>query len=261
MAKICKIIFSTNRLEYLTRTLESQKLLDFSNHEVHGIFFDDFPNGRNDLLLDTLVRAFGYNEVILHKENKGLSVTWSECWNLIKDRDYDYIWHQEDDVEILTPIPIEDMLVILNGDTSLSQLTLQRQPWYFTEHPSQALGSDWTYKHWRYEKNSAIFSPMASLYSIERVRYNYSQWLKDTYPDRDWWQINYNEGMIGKVLWEGHNLVAGKLKGAQGEHLINHIGEYFVGKRVLPNEPHYEKFEKYDPNVKYNSKDGSVYVE
>ena len=259
MAKICKVIFSTNRLEYLTRTLETQHLLDFGNHEVHGIFFDDFPKGRNNTLISTLAKAYGYNEIILHEENQGLSVTWSEFWNLIRHRDYDYIWHQEDDIEILTKIPIDDLMVILNGDKDLCQVTLQRQPWYFTEVPSQALGTDWTYKQWRYEKNSAIFSPMASLYSMNTVRYDYSGWLKQTYPDRDWWQINLNEGMIGKVLLEGQQLVSGKIKGPNGENLINHIGDYFVGKRVLPNEPHYENFERFNPEVKYNSKDGTLY--
>lgn len=261
MAKICKIIFSTNRIEYLTKTLESQKHIDFGDHEVEGIFFDDYPKGRNDKLITTLVKSYGYNEVILHQENKGLSVTWSECWNLIKNRNYDYIWHQEDDVEIIRTIPIEDLIVILEGDKDLCQITLQRQPWYFTEKPSEALGSDWTYKDWRYDKSSAIFSPMASFYKSSIVRVNYSEWLKANYPDRNWWQINLNEGMIGKVLLEGYHLVTGKLKGPNGENLINHIGDYFVGKRVLPDEPHYEKFEQYDPNIKYNSRNGSVYEE
>jgi len=259
MAKICKVIFSTNRLEYLTRTLEAQRYLNFGDHEVHGIFIDDFPKGRNNSLISMLVQAYGYNEIILHEVNQGLSVTWSEFWNLIKDRDYDYVWHQEDDIELLTEIPIDDMLVILNGDKDLCQITLQRQPWYWTETESQALGTDRTYKNYRYEKNSAIFSPMASLYSMDKVRYDYKGWLKTNYPDRDWWQINLNEGMIGKVLLEGQGLVTGKIKGAQGEPLIHHIGDYFVGKRVLPNEPHYERFEHFNPEVKYNSRDGSIY--
>jgi len=259
MPKICAVIFSTNRLEYLTRTLEAQKNLDFTDCEVDRIFIDDFPKDRNNLLISTLVKNFGYNEIILHEENKGLSVTWSEFWNLIKDRNYDYVWHQEDDIEILKPISIVDLITILKGDKDLCQVTLQRQPWYFTEKPSEALPTDWTYKHYRYEKSSAIFSPMASLYDMKFVRYDYSVWLKSTYPDRDWWSINLNEGMIGKVLLEGQNLVSGKIKDHDGSPLINHIGEYFVGKRVLPNEPHYELFEKYNPEVKYNSKDGSIY--
>jgi hypothetical protein len=40
-------------------------------------------------------------------------------------------------------------------------------------------------------------------------------------------------------------------------NLINHIGEYFVGKRVLSNEPGYDQFARYDPLKKYNSKSGA----
>ena len=40
--KVCKIIWSTNRLEYLIPTLKSQRdLLDFTGCQVEGIFIDD----------------------------------------------------------------------------------------------------------------------------------------------------------------------------------------------------------------------------
>ena len=99
--KICQVIFSTNRLEYLTKTLQGQKNLDFSDHQVDKIFFDDYPKDRNDSLVKQLVNLYGYEEIYLHKENIGLSATWTEFFNLIKSRYYDHIWHQEDDVEIL----------------------------------------------------------------------------------------------------------------------------------------------------------------
>ena len=52
-------------------------------------------------------------------------------------------------------------------------------------------------------------------------------------------------------------LKSGHLKNSNGQNLINHIGEYFTGKRVLPDEPHYyEQFARYDPAKKYNSKTG-----
>ena len=47
--KICRVIFSTNRPEFLIPTLEShQKYIDFGDHEVYGIFIDDYPKDRND---------------------------------------------------------------------------------------------------------------------------------------------------------------------------------------------------------------------
>ena len=97
--KICQVIFSTNRLEYLTRTLRAQRNLNYYGCEVHKIFIDDYPKTRNDLMITELVKLYGYNEINLHPENLGLSVTWSQFWDLMKERDYDYIWHQEDDVD------------------------------------------------------------------------------------------------------------------------------------------------------------------
>ena len=50
------------------------------------------------------------------------------------------------------------------------------------------------------------------------------------------------------------------MKDKDGKNLVNHIGEYFVGKRVLPDEPYYEKFSRYIPEQRYNSKTGENWV-
>lgn len=257
--KICQVIFSTNRLEYLTKTLIGQGKLNFEGCTVDKIFVDDFPKGRNDVLVDKLVKCFGYNEVYLHAKNQGLSVTWTEFWNLIKDRNYDYVWHQEDDVEILEQVKITDLIEILQTDAQLSQVVLKRQPWYHNEQASVAKTSDTVYPNFRIEKDSAIFSPMASLYSMDRVRFPYSNWYNTAYPNDNFHLINFNEGMVGKALLEDGGLISAHVKNKQGKNLINHIGDFFVGQRVLPNEPHYEQFARFNPEVRYNSRDGQEY--
>jgi hypothetical protein len=257
--KICQVIFSTNRLEYLSKTLQYQHHLNFQGCDVDKIFIDDFPKNRNNLLIKEMVSCFGYNEIYLHEKNQGLSVTWSEFWNLIKDRDYDYIWHQEDDVEILESVVITDLIELLQKDSQLSQVVLKRQPWYFNETESVALESDILFKNLRVEKSSAIFSPMASLYSISRVKFPYSQWYKKNYPDDNYHSINLNEGMIGKALLENNNLISAHIKNQYGKNIINHIGDYFVGQRVLANEPHYDQFSCFNPEIKYNSRNGQEY--
>jgi len=257
--RVCRVIFSTNRIEYLIPTLKSQKNLNWEGCEVDSIFIDDYPKGRDDLFITELVRKFGYNEIILHKENRGLSVTWTEFWNLIRDRNYDYIWHQEDDVEILYPIKMMDVISLLQQDTHLCQVVLKRQKWYFNESETGPLDSDWFFNEYRYERRSVIFSPMASLYSGRILHFPYSKWYAEHYPEHNYHRINFNEGMIGKALWEEYKLVSGHLKTSTGQNLVNHIGEYFVGQRVLPDEPHYEQFAKYDPTKKYDSKSGAPY--
>jgi hypothetical protein len=245
--KICQIIFSTNRLEYLIPTLAAQKNLNFYGCEVDKIFIDDYPRTRNDNLITELVRLYGYNEIWLHQENKGLSVTWSEFWDLIRDRNYDYIWHQEDDVKILEPVLITDLIELLEKDPQASQAQLARNAWYSTETEPEYSNEDIVYKNYRYSKHSVIFTPMASLYSGKILHIPYRQ-----YHD-----FNLNEGLIGKVLYDHYNLLSASVKNYYGKPLIEHIGEWFVGKRVLPNEPNYDQFARYDPDKKYNSRDGS----
>ena len=257
--KICQVIFSTNRVEYLKRTLQHLKNLNWDGCTVDKIFIDDYPQGRDDLFLSELVKAHGFTEIYLHKENKGLSSTWTEFWDIVRQRNYDYVWHQEDDVLILYPIKIMDLITLLQKDPELSQVVLKRQKWYSNEEETRALDTDWTYLNYRYEKHSVIFSPMASLYSTERVHFPYSDWYKQTYPQENWSQINYNEGMVGKALREGLGLVSGHLKAFQGQNLVEHIGDFFVGRRVLENEPGFSEFSRYNPSKKYDSKTGEIW--
>lgn len=247
--KICQVIFSTNRLEYLIPTLRAQSNLDFTRCEVDKIFIDDYPRTRNNIMLAELVKLYGYNTIDFHKENKGLSVTWSEFWKLVKNSDYDYVWHQEDDVEILEHVSIIELIELLEKEPTASQIQLARNAWYWTESEPTATDTDKIFKNFRYDNNRAIFSPMASLYSSKIAKIDY----------RKYYDCNLNEGMIGTVLLNNFNMTSCNVRNKEGKALINHIGEYFVGKRVLEGEPGYEEFKKYDPDKKYFSRTGSAY--
>jgi hypothetical protein len=78
-------------------------------------------------------------------------------------------------------------------------------------------------------------------------------------PYEKYIDFNLNEGIIGKILYEEYQMVSANVKNYNGKNIIRHIGDYFVGKRVLPGEPGYETFGKYNPDIKYNSKDGSLF--
>lgn len=247
--KICQVVFSTNRLEYLIPTLKAQKNLNYYGCEVHKIFIDDYPKNRNDVELTNLVKSFGYDEIILHPKNLGLSLTWSSLWDLIKDRDYDYVFQQEDDILILEPVLITDLIELLEKDPTLSQVRLARQAWYHYEQDPEPYASDLIYKNFRYTKSSTIFSPMASLYKHSLT----------SLPIKENTGCNLNEGLIGQVLYNNFKMLTGEIKNYYGKNIIEHIGEWFVGKRVLPNEPNYHLFSKYDPDIKYNSKTGDLF--
>lgn len=259
--KICSVIFSSNRIEYLSKTLEARQKINWDGCQVDHILIDDMPYNRHDTLIKKLCYAFNIHEVYLHEENKGLSVTWSEFWKLIADRDYDFVWHMEDDVLITESFQMTDIMGLLLNDPNLTQICLKRQKWYSNEPETTALETDrfWQY-HYRYEHDTTIFSPMASLYHMNIVRYPYSKWYKDHYPNTNLSEINLNEGMIGKLWAEEYGMRGGRLKTKDGLPMCHHIGEWFTGKRVLPNEPNYSDFAKYDPFKKYCSRTGNPWL-
>ena len=135
--KICHVVFSTNRIEFLKKTFEAQKKIDYSGVEVHKLFIDDYPMGRNDDFVTKFAKSNGYDEIILHEENLGITKTWQQLFDIVKNRDYDYIFHQEDDVEIVHPLKIMDMIEILQRDSTLSQIQLKRNNWY--EHETEEI--------------------------------------------------------------------------------------------------------------------------
>jgi hypothetical protein len=252
--KVCLAVFSTNRPEYLSRTLEAQRNLDFADCAVDRILIDDMPRGRDDSEIRYLAKQHGYRELILHRENLSIGATWEELWARIRDRDYDYVLQQEDDVEVLQRVSVVDMISALEEIPGLSQVVLKRQPWYAHETASAALDSDTEFRDFRGEFTDAacFFTPISSLYPIARTRVDYRAWYRDNYPNEPALHtVNVNEAVIGKALLEGFGLRSMHLKDRCGGNIIRHIGEYTVGKKVLPGEPGYEGFACCDPCVKY----------
>jgi|TARA_R110001592_G_scaffold21656_1_gene87083 hypothetical protein len=137
--KICKIIWSTNRLEFLIPTLETSKeFIDWGDHEVDGIFIDDMPTDRDDETLKFLAESHGYNYVRLHEKNLGLTNSWKASYEILKNinKDYDFVWHQEDDLIIKDHIKINDLIKYLNENEECFQVALPYQfNWYWPDHP------------------------------------------------------------------------------------------------------------------------------
>lgn len=246
---VCQVVFSTNRLEYLIPTLRGQRNLNFYNCNVDRVFIDDYPKTRNNSMITELVKRYGYNEIILHEENQGLSKTWSDFYKHIAGRNYDYILHMEDDVQILEPVLITDLIEMLENNPDISQVQLARQAWYSHETDPEASPDDFIYKNFRYIKSSLIFSPMASL-----CRYETTQ-----LPFNEWFSHNVNEGIIGQTLYEKYKQVSANVRNYYGKNIIRHIGEWFVGMRLRPDEPGYEHFAHFHPDRKYFSRDGKEY--
>ena len=46
--KLLHVVFSTNRVEFLKKTFEAQKKFDYTGLDVHHLFIDDYPLGRDN---------------------------------------------------------------------------------------------------------------------------------------------------------------------------------------------------------------------
>jgi hypothetical protein len=249
--KVCKILWSTNRLEYLIPTLKSQRdMFDLSGCEVDGIFIDDMPKKRHDGTMYELVRNFGYHEVILRPQNMGLPYMWNSTFDMLKERDYDYVYLSEDDVTINQPIKITDLAKVLNSDPTYSQVCLTRQKWYDFEEDIGPLDTDVIIDKYRAEHSEQYFWSLASFFRRDIVNI----------PHREnTGEQNLSEYVVALSL-KKLGMKTCKLKSSTGMNLVNHIGEYSIGKRAEPGDPRYEDFSVYHPEVKYSSKNGTVWT-
>lgn len=248
--KILHVIFSCNRIKYLTRTIESLEKLNYGNHQVDRLIIDDYPRTRNDFIFDLLSKTHNFS-IRLNKENLGLSVNWSEFFNWLKTTDYDYVLHQEDDVVLTNYIKLDDLLTVLESDANMASVVLQRQPWYFREkQENKSIETQFNLNDLPYwwTKNTITFPIIFTLY-----RKNITE-----YPFQDYWKFNLNEGMIMVYLEHFHKMYAAQLSGPDGQNLIEHIGEESTGRRILEGEPNWDQFSHMDPNKMYSSRTGTL---
>ena len=251
MMKVCKVLWSTNRLEYLIPTLKSQRsMLDFTGCEVEGIFIDDMPKGRHDGTLFELVKSFGYTDIILRPENLGLPQTWRTTFELLKQKDCDYVYLSEDDVTFTQPIKMLDMIEIASNNPMFSQVCLTRQKWYEYEEETQALEDDIILGNYRGELSEAYFWSLSSIFRRDLVDINHTDIVGEK---------NLSEYVVAKSL-QSLGMKTCKLKSFDGSNIVNHIGDYSVGKRAEPGDPRYDDFKMYDPETKYSSKNGRKWV-
>ena len=79
--KICILIFTTSRYEYLIATLESfRELVNFSGFTTYSILIDDYPLRRNVSLLNSICLQYNIDKIILNESNLGYSSSWKKAW-------------------------------------------------------------------------------------------------------------------------------------------------------------------------------------
>jgi len=249
MKKVCQVMFSTNRVDYLNRTLSSiESNLSYEGLDVHKVFIDDYPMGRDDTEIIDIASRYGFTEILLHYKNLGITSTWDEFFSLIKDRDYDYIFHHEDDVELTQKIKLLDMIELLDDNKNLYQVQLKRNNWYPHESNKkyEVNESDIKYRNFFYEKQTTYFWMLFSVYP---------KWISNIdYKKESGWCPS--ESVITWVLNKQQNMSGAILKAQDGGILVNHFGETSKGKRVNENEPGWESFKGFKADKLYYSRNG-----
>lgn len=137
--KICIIILTDGRNDYLARTLESldSKVVFPEGAEVYKVMVDDWPAERDLKTLKKLVKKYSIDKLVLNAENLGIDKTVQKAWSLLPV-DTEYVWHQENDFEYLEEIKVLPMIKILENPT-IVQVALVRQPWFDDEKDAGSL--------------------------------------------------------------------------------------------------------------------------
>jgi len=248
MVKIAILYFSTGRYEYLFPVLDSmEKFIDWGeNTEIIRIFIDDYPRDRDDSLLDYIKDRYSMDVMIRNDVNMGQSAAWRKIWELVPS-DVDYIWQQEDDMEILEPVNVDDMINVLEHGISdipsgsetpvcphaFYQIIMKRNICYshgdfVKEIEDGKEGVEMDIDGVPIVKfNSGWFIPHPGIYPAWIARLQYVK--------------NPQEGVVRHVIRQKYPYLRAALYGKRADkHRVMHLGEFTRGKKMLPGEPGYE---------------------
>lgn len=244
---LCFILFSSNRLEYLRPTLNSLSLIDFSGFDVKSVLIDDYPLDRDDKEIISLAKKHGFNKVILHEKNMGITATWTEMWDLLKDDNFNYIFMHEDDAAHIKPVKVADMVELLRSDEKISQVQLGRDVWYSNEKlPEKSKHKN--FKDYKYELSSKYFWMMCSLCHGSLLHL----------PIKEETGYDLSESVVANYL--GHlNMTSCILRQEDYSPFIEHIGDYSQGVRISQEgDPGWDHLGMYREGHKYCSKTGQI---
>jgi hypothetical protein len=198
-----------------------------------------------------LAHAYGFDVQFFHPENRGITTTWQEMFDFVKAGNFDYIWSQEDDAEIMYPIRVIDMIEMLQDNPNLCQIQLRRDNWYaFETEPIGPKDNDTIWGNYRIEHGNPYFWMMSCLYPAWIA----SEPIKERFG-------NPSECTVANYMLEKNGSQVGLLKTAKGGIMVNHMGEYTRGIKCLPDEMGWDGFKNFDPKVTYNSRNGTVWTE
>lgn len=128
---IALVVITDGRTEYITRTIPSA-LANLDGPISERWIYDDSGDADH---LAWLYQTFPQFRIIHHVQGRqGFGGAIREAWRTLRfESAADYVFHLEDDFTFNRPVPLEDMIEILDENPRLAQVALRRQSWNSAE--------------------------------------------------------------------------------------------------------------------------------
>lgn len=157
---ITAVVVGNGRPDCLARTVKS--LRDYLPRLDAYVMVDDSGDPDHHQFIRDRYTDF---HLVLHPENRGMAAAVQAAWNTALAIGSDYIWHNEDDMELITEIPITRACQYLSERPDLAQLMFRRQPLNPEEQREGCVlaatcnhATDWSIDHPDYTTQNWIFS-------------------------------------------------------------------------------------------------------
>ncbi len=185
--RVVALIVANNRPEYLTRTLLSM-----------GRYLPPIP---------VLIQNDGNHD--------GMAANIQTGWGHALETEWDYLWHQEDDMELIAKIPLRSFQRILDKDATLANMVAKRHPWSTEEHEAGDVITA-TVAH-------ATESSVEPDYTTHNHIFSLNPCLIPRRVIEQGWDAGNEAGMTTKLLAQGYRF--GFYGHAGDTPLVNHIGQ------------------------------------
>lgn len=125
VSRIALLVMTDGRRDYIHQTIASASCkLD---GPIGPLFmFDDSADDNNHQWLRTNFPGF---QLIYKDTRQGFGGAIQSAWNHIRQYDFDYVFHLEDDFTFNRTIPLYDMVDKLEENPYVYQMALRRQAW------------------------------------------------------------------------------------------------------------------------------------
>lgn len=163
-------------------------------------------------------------EQTIHIEDRGHRLGFAGAiqkgWSQVRT---DYVFHLEADFTFNRPVPVDDMISVLEARPYLVQMALLRQPWNERERAAGGI----------VQMDPELYSPASWngyrwLEHRRNVTTNPCVWPRRVI-DRGWPQVKHSEGHFGIDLFASDPALRAAYWGA-GEEWVTHIGDVRSGR-------------------------------